>query len=88
MIVFRELKHEDYMDIVDISKGVWDDTDYLPQVFHSWIDEEGIIIGGIDEERDKVVSIMRFSILSDKSGWIDGLRVHKAYRGQGIVKLL
>jgi ribosomal protein S18 acetylase RimI-like enzyme len=86
IIFFRELKHEDFQDIVDISKGVWDDTDYLPGAFHTWVDEEGIILGGVDQAKNKVISIVRFSILSDKSGWIDGLRVHRDYRGQGIGK--
>lgn len=81
MIEFRKLAHEDYADILDISKDIWDGTDYLPQVFHNWVEDKGIFIGGIDTEKDKVVAVGKLSILSDGSGWLEGLRVHKDYRG-------
>lgn len=81
MIEFRKLAHEDYADILDISKDIWDGTDYLPQVFHNWVEDKGIFIGGIDTEKNKVVAVGKLSILSDGSGWLEGLRVHKDYRG-------
>jgi RimJ/RimL family protein N-acetyltransferase len=82
MIEFRKLNHEDYEDILDISKDVWEGTDYLPQVFHNWVDSKGIFLGGVDKEKNKVVAVARLSILNDGSGWMEGLRVHKDYRGQ------
>lgn len=82
MIEFRKLNHEDYEDILDISKDIWDGTDYLPQVFHNWVDNKGIFLGGVDKEKNKVVAVARLSILNDGSGWMEGLRVHKDYRGQ------
>lgn len=81
MIEFRKLAHEDYADILDISKDIWDGTDYLPQVFHNWVEDKGIFIGGIDTAKNKVVAVGKLSILSDGSGWLEGLRVHKDYRG-------
>lgn len=82
MIEFRKLNHEDYEDILDISKDIWEGTDYLPQVFHNWVDSKGIFLGGVDKEKSKVVAVARLSILNDGSGWMEGLRVHKNYRGQ------
>lgn len=81
MIEFRKLNHEDYEDILDISKDIWEGTDYLPQVFHNWVDSKGIFLGGVDKEKNKVVAVARLSILNDGSGWMEGLRVHKDYRG-------
>jgi GNAT superfamily N-acetyltransferase len=81
MIEFRKLTHEDYKDILDISKDIWEGTDYLPQVFHNWVEDKGMFLGGIDRERNKVVAVGKLSILQDGSGWLEGLRVHKDYRG-------
>jgi len=86
MIVFRKLTHEDYEDIVDISKDIWGGTDYLPSVFHKWVDDKGIFLGGIDIDNNKVVAVAKLSILYDGSGWLEGLRVHTSYRGQKLGK--
>jgi len=86
MIVFRKLTHEDYDDIVDISKDIWDGGDYLPSVFHKWVDDKGFFLGGVDIENNKVVSVAKLSILYDGSGWLEGLRVHKNYRGEKLGK--
>lgn len=82
MIEFRKLKHEDYQDILDISKDIWEGTDYLPQVFHNWVDDNGIFLGGVDSNKNKVIAVAKLSKLHDGSGWLEGLRVHKDYRGQ------
>jgi RimJ/RimL family protein N-acetyltransferase len=86
MIEYRRLTHDDYNDIVDISKYIWDGYDYLPSLFHKWVDDEGYFLGAVDTEKNKVVGVGKFSILYDKSGWLEGLRVHKDYRGQKIAR--
>jgi RimJ/RimL family protein N-acetyltransferase len=86
MIEFKRLTHEDYYDIVDISKDIWGGTDYLPKVFHKWIDDKGYFLGAVDASKNKVVAVGKFSILLDKSGWLEGLRVHKDYRGLKIAR--
>jgi hypothetical protein len=30
---YKEITYDDYEDIVDISKSIWDGNDYLPNVF-------------------------------------------------------
>lgn len=84
MIVFRKLTHEDYDDIVDISKNIWGGGDYLPMVFHKWVDDKGFFLGAVDSDKNKVVAVDKFSILPDGTGWLEGLRVHIDYRGQKI----
>lgn len=86
MIEYRQLTHEDYEDIVDISKDIWDGEDYLPLVFHKWVDSEGYFLGAVDSEKKKVVGVGKLSFLHDNSGWLEGLRVHKDYRGQKIAR--
>lgn len=78
---YKILTHEDYKDIVDISKNIWDGHDYLPKVFHKWVDEkEGCFLGLVKD--NKVVAVGKYTILPDRQGWLEGLRVHIDYRSQ------
>lgn len=86
MIEFRRLTHEDYKDIIDISKDIWDGYDYLPGVFHKWVDGNGFFLGAVDTDKNKVVGVGKYTILSDGTGWFEGLRVHKGYRGMKIAR--
>lgn len=89
MIVYRRLNHEDLDDIRDISKYIWEGTDYLPSVFHEWVDDDkGFFMGAVDDATGKVIGVGKYSILYDGSGWLEGLRVHKDYRNQKIGKQL
>jgi len=86
MIEYRKLAHEDYDDILDICKDIWDGTDYLPEIFHKWVDDKGLFLGAIDTDANKVIGTDKYSVLYDGSGWLEGLRTHKDYRGRGIGK--
>ena len=88
MIEYRKLTHEDYLDVSDICKDIWDGTDYLPEIFHSWVDDKGIFMGAVDTDTNKVVGTDKYSVLYDGTGWLEGLRTHKDYRGRGIGKEL
>lgn len=81
MISYRRITMDDYADICDISKDIWGGNDYLPFIFEKWVKAEGYFLGAIDTEKNKVIGVGKYSILHDKSGWMEGLRVHKEYRG-------
>lgn len=87
MIEYRKLTHDDYNDIVEISKDIWEGTDYLPELFHQWVDDsKGLFIGAVDHDTGKVIGTDKYSVLYDGTGWLEGLRIHKDYRGRGISK--
>ncbi len=86
MIEYRKLAHEDYDDILDICKDIWGGTDYLPEIFHKWVDDKGLFLGAVDTDANKVIGTDKYSVLYDGSGWLEGLRTHKDYRGRGIGK--
>jgi len=88
MVEYRKLTHEDYADIVDMCKDIWDGTDYLPELFHEWVDDKGLFLGAVDTASNKVIGADKYSILYDGTGWLEGLRTHKDYRGKGIGKEL
>ena len=78
---YKRLTKDDYEDILEISRHIWDGNDYLPKVFHKWVeDEEGYFIGV--ELEDKIVAVGKYTILKDGQGWLEGLRVHPSYRGR------
>ncbi|MGL5753329.1 MAG: GNAT family N-acetyltransferase [Paraclostridium sp.] len=78
---YKVLSYDDYEDIVDISKNIWDGNDYLPKVFHKWVDDKkGCFLGVVID--DKVVAVGKYSVLVDNQGWLEGLRVHIDYRGR------
>lgn len=88
MIEYRKLNHEDYQDVFDMCKDIWDGTDYLPQIFHKWVDDRGLFLGAVDTDTGKVIGADKYSVLYDGTGWLEGLRTHKDYRGIGIGKEL
>ncbi|MGL5328366.1 MAG: GNAT family N-acetyltransferase, partial [Peptostreptococcaceae bacterium] len=78
---YKVLTYDDYNDILDISKDIWDGNDYLPKVFHKWVDDKpGCFLGLVHD--DKVVAVGKYTILKDRQGWLEGLRVHADYRGR------
>lgn len=88
MIDYRRLEHKDYADIVEMCRGIWDGTDYLPELFHEWVDDRGLFLGAFDTDTNKVIGTDKYSVLHDGTGWLEGLRTHKDYRGKGIGKEL
>jgi len=84
MIEYRKLTHQDYDDVAEICKDIWEGTDYLPEVFHKWVDSKGLFLGAVDTDTNKVIGTDKYSILYDGTGWLEGLRTHKDYRGRGI----
>lgn len=88
MFYYRKVVHEDHGDIVDMCKDLWDGCDYLPDIFHDWVEDKGCFLGAVDTENNQVVGVAKYSILSDRSGWLEGLRVHPLYRGKKIAREL
>lgn len=81
MILFRRIKATDYGDILDICKDIWDGADYLPELFYQWAEDNGFFMAAVDEDSCKVIGVGKYSIFPDGTGWLEGLRVHEAYRG-------
>lgn len=79
---FKILTEKDYNEVKNLCKNIWDGSDYLPQVFNKWVeDKKGCFLGLVHD--DKIVALGKYSILPDSQGWLEGLRVHPNYRGQG-----
>ncbi len=81
MIEIRECRLEDKEDIDEISRLTWEGYDYLSKVFEEWV-KDGGFYAAVDGE--KVIGTAKITFLPEKSGWLEGLRVHPEWRGRGI----
>ena len=85
MEVIRLAMEEDYNSILEISKLTWDGADYIHKAFHSWLEDGNFYVLDI---YGIVAGTVKLSILPDRVGWLEGLRVHPSYRGRGYGKKL
>lgn len=84
MIIYREMRATDFNDVAEMCRDIWDGADYLPQLFHQWLEAPGFFMAAVEQEANKVIGTGKFSVLSDGTGWLEGLRVHEDYRGMRI----
>ncbi len=82
---FRWLKRTDYPRVLEIVHDIWEGDDYVPQVFNKWIQEIGSYVRGLFVDNE-LVGFSRLKILSDKIGWLQGLRVDPREQGKGYGK--
>jgi GNAT superfamily N-acetyltransferase len=87
MLSFRRATLADRPAMLEICAGVWEGEDYLPDVFDEWVAEPGgqFTAAEIDE---KVVALARLAKLAPGEYWLEGIRVHADYRGQGLAAAL
>lgn len=81
MFDFRRVTHEDHQDVLEICKDIWDGADYLPELFHSWVEDTGFFLAAVDKESNRVLAFGKYSVFPDGTGWLEGLRVHSSFRG-------
>ncbi|MGV9169642.1 MAG: GNAT family N-acetyltransferase [Promethearchaeia archaeon] len=84
----RPLRQIDIDDVLEISKQVWNGHDYIPGVVRDWLKDEDSFTICVEVE-NKVVGISNLRVIENgKTGWMEGLRVHPDFRGEGYANLL
>ncbi|NJF25016.1 GNAT family N-acetyltransferase [Thermococcus sp. Bubb.Bath] len=83
--VIREAKPEDKPFIEEISRLTWGGEDYLARVFDEWIEDGDFYVLELD---GRVIGTAKLTLLPNKVGWMEGLRVHPDYRGRGFGRML
>lgn len=81
----RLARLQDREDLIAISRGIWEGTDYLPQVVDRWLAEDWFFVC---EYQGRVIACLKLSLLPDNVLWFEGLRVHRRWQGRGIAKLM
>ncbi|MDD4029748.1 MAG: GNAT family N-acetyltransferase [Caldisericia bacterium] len=82
--VIRLMRQSDYESVCELSKSIWEGNDYLPEIFHQWVDAPGLFLCIEDKASRQVIATAKYSYLEDGSGILEGLRVHEKYRGQNL----
>ena len=83
----RKARPSDKEQLMSFIRGVWGGHDYIPQVWDEWVRERASPVYVV--EVDGVpVGMNRLKLLDDGSAWLEGVRVHPAYRGRGLATML
>lgn len=85
--VVRQATHDDYEAVEAFTQDTWADQgrgDYIPDVFHDWVDANGpewrtVVV----EVAGDVAGLCQGKFLSDYEAWLEGMRVHPDHRGEG-----
>ena len=85
--VIRLARLEDEAAVRALSAHIWEGDDYVPDTFADWVaDPLGrfyLLFAG-----DRLAGFGKLSCLAAGEWWLEGLRVHPDFRGQGIARAL
>lgn len=87
MATVRAARAGDKEHILRFTAQTFDWGDYIPEVLDDWIlDQEGRLL--VAEEDGRAVAILRLARPAPGQGWLEGMRVDRAYRKRGMAVLL
>ena len=83
----RPYHPNDYNDIVELCKFIWEGNDYLPSTINQYYEEEHcrpyiLLEGG------KVVSVCNAHFYTKDFVWLEAMRTHPDYRSKGLASKL
>ncbi|MHB9287785.1 GNAT family N-acetyltransferase [Halobacteriales archaeon Cl-PHB] len=89
----RRARVDDYDDVVAFTADTWaereDAGDYIPDVFHDWVESDGpnqrTVVAEIDGD---VAGLCQGLLLTDHEAWLQGMRVNPDYRGGDVGELM
>ncbi len=83
VIVCRPAQAKDTEAVMELSSHIWEGGDYLPYVWEEWLaDPEGLL--GVAEIHGRVAGVFKLTRFQDDEWWMEGLRVHPDFQGQGV----
>ena len=85
-LTLRPADADDFDEIVKLSEGIYAGHDYLPLIFHQWLQRDNIVVilahCGV-----RLFGLEAYFVVDDGRTLINRAgRVHPDYRGQGIFK--
>lgn len=88
LYIIRNADESDQIQIDELCKFIWEGQDYVPYVFPTWIKDKEHNHPMVCVTNDnKIVGVGNIRKTGDQ-GWLEGIRTHSDYRGQGIAKML
>jgi GNAT superfamily N-acetyltransferase len=85
-VEIRPATHDDYDDVVAFTEHTWEDRDggdYIPSIYHDWIDKERAETF-VADAGDELAGIAQVVALTEDEAWCQGMRTNPDYRGQGV----
>ncbi len=81
----RRARAADREAILEMSKHIWGGHDYMPLVWDRWLAEKkgALLTVTVD---GRAVGTSKVSLLAPGEVWLEGLRLHPDYHGQGLSK--
>ncbi|MDQ2741846.1 MAG: GNAT family N-acetyltransferase [Chloroflexota bacterium] len=77
----------DLDDVLELTRDVWEGTDYVPYVLSNWLaDARGYLHVALLDNR--LVGLQHVDLQPDGTAWLEGIRVSTAVRTQGIGRVL
>jgi len=83
----RPALNSDTVDVMELTRTIWDGEDYVPQVWAEWLADTGGRLA-VAEYENRIVGLSKLTQLSPVDWWMEGLRVHPEYEGRGIASRL
>ena len=85
-LTLRPADADDFDEIVKLSEGIYAGHDYLPLIFHQWLQRDNIVVI-LAHCGARLVGLEAYFVVDDGRTLIHRAgRVHPDYRGQGIFK--
>lgn len=79
-VLCRPALESDYPDIAEFCKGIWDGGDYVPEVWHDWLnDPRGLLATA--EFDGHAIGCSHLALLADGQWWLEGFRVDPQKQG-------
>lgn len=85
-VELREATHDDYDAVAAFTSSTWGGDDYIPDVYHDWIEGEHshTLVADPEGSNKELAGIAQAVMLSEREAWTQGMRVNPTYRGAGI----
>jgi GNAT superfamily N-acetyltransferase len=82
-ILCRPAREGDQTDVVEFCKGIWEGSDYVPEVWEQWFrDPYGIL--AVAESNGRVIGCSKISGISEGQWWLEGFRVDPQCQGMKV----
>lgn len=83
----REARESDKEPLLQFIRKIWDGHDYIPKVWDDWVaDRSSVML--VVEAGGRPVGMNRMRYMPDGSAWLEGVRIHPAFRGKGLATML
>jgi ribosomal protein S18 acetylase RimI-like enzyme len=86
-VIVRPARPEDREAVLAFGQETWDGTDYIADVWEEWLAaDEGALLVAVSDGHP--VGLVHVAMLSHEDAWLEGIRVDRRVRRQGIGRVL